>query len=672
MRKHTLKKLPIVRKKKSPALKPWVFLSIIGTIILATILSFATPYLIPSSTLLGWMDENVGRPLGARVNAKDIRLKSFPYLGFSIDELGVASDAGPFQGLNILSAGRVSGTLSIAGLIDGKVITTIDAGQVHADLRVADVQTNIEEILAASAAQKNSDSSLVIKSLNVSDGGINIWKDNSLAVSLKKVSLATARVDFSGGPGANFEMKAVFAGTPIGIAGQALLDEGSSTVFLRGIKSAIAGSHITTDASLSVAAKPAQFDIHMASTNLNREACAVILAFFPAWGSRFLSWDGIMSADASVKGSQQGFEINAGLDATLAKIESGDFFTKPAGLPLKISAAIGGAMNSSVATAARGIFKADGLKIAGVALSNAEGSFEHATPPGEAAGAEFSARAISFPTFKADVLGGSVSGNGIVSLGKTDGFNFDLVADRVDTGAVSALGGALTGASSMVIKAVSFGSDTAEIAKNLTMTGTFVSPSAVWAKKNPLSELFSLETLNTIETMSGGELAETEKAELAEIGLKIENFSASFLSSADGVKISEASWKNPQYTARVRGEFDLSKRLAGEGEIILSKEIAGGLALPVLLSGIPPELIISLDQAKFEEFIKSRPAVAAEPPPKEAKETKKQVAVVKPVEETKPASKKIQPEAKPVQQKAPPPKGPNQEEEDILKVIVGE
>lgn len=837
----------IKTKMKRPFyLNPKFFLAAAAAFIFFSALVAAAPYLVPSSTCQNWLDENIGKKLGARVTVKKIALKSFPYLGYSIDGLDIVSTTAPFQGLSLAKAGKVSGSLSFAGLMGGKVITSVSASDLTVDLRISDTGTNLAAALGLSGAPgpagsaetlippppapatlgapqpsgqeaeipaikalpaepstapqekpaaepqsflnnilipsaiaeedgiQSHEDNLEIKSLEVSGGGINIWQDNVRQVAIENIELGAKRLKFSNGAGASFEMRGMLADfahptaageafkTSVGATGQIFIDKTMRSVSTKGLALGIAGSHITLDSSIGYSPWPGKIYIHAVSADLSRDACGPVFSFFPEWISKNLSWHGNVALNVLIQGAEEGLEISAGADFGLAKMNYGKFFNKASGLPFKTSFALllspdsivmsrgegalgeslfkaGGSIERGAAPAIRlniqgeglndtalkiyfpwlafsdsinglkvsadatgeiesdapmeisGTFSAANFKIAGIALSNVEGSFEHTAVPASEPDksqppSNVAKHVISFPTLKAAFLGGSVSGNGTASLGETADMSFDVVVDRVDASSLSALGGAVAGSSSMVVKIAGSGQNAEELARNSNLTGTFILKSAAWSKTNPVASLFTAETWSAIETLSGIKLLEAQEKKLAESNSSIEDLSASFEMSGGLLKIGSATWKNPSYVAEAGGEIDPERGVVAAGFISLPKETAallvpaaaqkllldakGRMSLPASFSGRPPDIAAIFDKTKFKDVIKPRPA-KPEVEKKPAKEPPKPAAKILSQKENTPAQKQNPPEARQKRQKTPAAKIPEQSEEDILKVIIG-
>lgn len=839
-------------------MNPKFFIVVAAVAIVVSALIAAAPYLVPSSACQKWLNENIGKRLGAKVAVKKIKLRSFPSLGFSIDGLEIVSANAPFQGLSIAKAERISGDLSLTGLLDGRVITSAKASDLVVDLRFFGGETNLaaaigsqgtaeegaapsppaipgtlppsgggpqvpvfkalpaepgapppdvntapsgapedappekpagpqsflndilirtadaEDKIAAGEVQKG-DGNIEIKSLEVSGGRINIWLDNVRQMAVEEIELSSKRLKFSNGTGAGFEIKGALidllhtsaAGetlkTNLGAAGQILVDRTAQSVLVKDMSLGIAGSHITIDSSVGYKPWFGQFYFHAVSANLSREASLPLFAFLPEWLSNNLVWQGNLSLDILAKGAKEGFEISAGSDLSLAKLSFGKFFIKSSGLPLKAAFALivspdsiamdrgdltlgesafktAGSMTRGdipsvklniqadglndtplrtyfpwlafldsinglklsvdaegeiVAEAPMkisGLFGAAGLKVAGIQLSDVEGSFDHmAIPPPEIetpqAPPAAAKHAISFPTLKATFMGGAVSGNGTASLGDTVDLSFDAVVDRVDASNIPAIGGAISGSSSLVIKAAASGQNAEELAKDLSLDGTLVLKSAVWSRTDPVLNLFAPATWEAIEGLSGVKFSGPARKKLAESNSNIGDMTASFGMSEGTIKISPVSWKNPNYDASAEGEIDAARGVVAAGQIVVPRETAtllvpavaqkflldqkGRLSLPVNFSGRPSEIAAVFDQTKFEAVIKSQAAKPIKPEVEKrpAKETATPATGALSRKGGQPAQRNASPEAG---QKAPASKIPEQSEEDILKVIIGE
>ncbi|MFH1829986.1 MAG: hypothetical protein ABH871_04335 [Pseudomonadota bacterium] len=106
---------------------------LITVIALALLMVVASvgPYFIPTSTYQNIIEEALTQRLNARVVIDDFRLRLIPYPGYTITGFKLVSKDPPFQGMHVLSAKKINGSLALSALLEGDFDTSIEARDVN-------------------------------------------------------------------------------------------------------------------------------------------------------------------------------------------------------------------------------------------------------------------------------------------------------------------------------------------------------------------------------------------------------------------------------------------------------------------------------------------------------------------------------------------------------------
>ncbi len=376
-----------------------------------------------------------------------------------------------------------------------------------------------------------------------------------------------------------------------------------------------------------------------------------------------------------------------------------------------------GPLNSDAPLAMEGKFTAAKAEVAGIALTEASAAFSR---EGEA---------MTFSALRGTYAGGTLSGNGSIAFGENLKLDFDAVVDGIEAAEIPTLHGALSGKASIVAKAASEGPDGVALAKNLVLSGSLVMPEGKISSFDGAGGVFAADTWKAIEELTHVAPEDATAKKLASASSDVADFKASFESKLDTLSSGEIDWHQPLYSAKLAASIAPSGKIDGSGIVKLSKDIAvqlirdaaaqklllesdGELAIPVTAGGAITAPKLSSDKVKLASDVEQRskapevvqpPAAAEEKPkataPKETKpkETKpaEKPAAAKPAvpakaaqpekpaaPENKPAAVAPKKEDKPAAAPAPAPatkqgvkkaapKQKNQDEEDILKVIIG-
>lgn len=105
------------------------------------------PYFIPTETYRGWIEKRIAHGLKARISIGKFHLRFIPYPGYTIKDLNIVSTEQPFNGYSVFSAKRVEGSLSLIGLLSGRVETKIKAYNAKIDYRTSDGTSNLGQII---------------------------------------------------------------------------------------------------------------------------------------------------------------------------------------------------------------------------------------------------------------------------------------------------------------------------------------------------------------------------------------------------------------------------------------------------------------------------------------------------------------------------------------------
>lgn len=122
-----------------------------AVVVLILALAAAGPGLIPSATYRGMVEDALRERLNARVEIKKFAFRVIPYPGYTITGFRLISDAPPFQGMTLLSAEKVVGSLSFLALLRGRIVTGIELRDANLDLRFAQGLSNLGAMLRLQA-----------------------------------------------------------------------------------------------------------------------------------------------------------------------------------------------------------------------------------------------------------------------------------------------------------------------------------------------------------------------------------------------------------------------------------------------------------------------------------------------------------------------------------------
>ncbi|MFH0798997.1 MAG: AsmA family protein [Pseudomonadota bacterium] len=305
----------------------------------------AGPLLIPTSIYSRWLESKIAQPRNLRISVEKVGVQFLPYPGYTIRGFNLVSTDAPFQGLSIISAKKIRGSLSLLGLVRGKAIVSIRATDATVDIRTADGRSNLDAL----TSKAPSDDGLEVRAIELSKARVNFWESGVGTFSIGSIRLSAGNISQSGGFGADIRMagrlydtaSAATGGKPqqadITISGRVTQDSRRREIAARALRFSLAGTQMTTDFSINYGISPASFDIHIASPDLSS---ASLLPFAGQSSGALLpgvEWQGSVAADLSLKGTRDACEIIAQMDATTAMLAVGGFFKKGAGLPLKVS-----------------------------------------------------------------------------------------------------------------------------------------------------------------------------------------------------------------------------------------------------------------------------------------------------------------------------------------------
>jgi hypothetical protein len=122
-----------------------IIIAVAAVVIVA--LAAVGPLLIPAATYQRAVERALLAKLDARVAIGKFQFRILPTPGYTIRQLSLISIEPPFQGIPLLTAKEVSGTLSLATLLRGKIETEIDARDVEVDVRFAEGVSNLGRML---------------------------------------------------------------------------------------------------------------------------------------------------------------------------------------------------------------------------------------------------------------------------------------------------------------------------------------------------------------------------------------------------------------------------------------------------------------------------------------------------------------------------------------------
>ena len=118
--------------------------AVVGLIL---ILAAIGPRLIPSSTYQGIIEESLKAQLKARVEIDRFKFRLIPYPGYTIEGFRLISDAPPFQGMTLLQAEKITGSLAFPALLRGKIVTGVDVRGAEINIKFSQGVSNIGTML---------------------------------------------------------------------------------------------------------------------------------------------------------------------------------------------------------------------------------------------------------------------------------------------------------------------------------------------------------------------------------------------------------------------------------------------------------------------------------------------------------------------------------------------
>jgi len=371
----------------------------------------------------------------------------------------------------------------------------------------------------------------------------------------------------------------------------------------------------------------------------------------------------------------------------------------------RVDLTFGGAIFGQEGLSSSGRLDASKISLAGISVSDLSAMFTRED------------EGVEITTVRGSFAGGELSGHGRVNLGEEPGFEFDIVMGGVDAKELVSLKGAVGGKASMVIKAKSSGKDRAALEENFAVSGSFVATDATIQGIDSAAGAFSEGTWEAISEKAAATLSESAKKELEESSDAVADLKASFEMGEDGLTFDSLSWVSKLYSAELSASSDSAGELSAKGSIVVDKPITskliaegparskltdtkGRLVIPVKGEGSIDEPKLSIDEEELVAIIEGRtkPKPMLDIVKKEAKEKPAAAGEIKaleapgidmaappttvidaPITEEKKAAAKApsrQRASTPKVRREAPARGsepgmPDQEVDDILKVIIG-
>lgn len=349
-----------------------------------------------------------------------------------------------------------------------------------------------------------------------------------------------------------------------------------------------------------------------------------------------------------------------------------------------------------------GVFKARRFSVAGVEFTDVESQFNRnfAEPvslspniiSSQPLAVYHDENIISVPIFKASFAGGQLSGSGNLRFINGVEFLLDGTAIFPNIATTTTFKAPVLGASSMTLKVMSSGLDSATLARNLKISGTLTIENGTWREANFSPQIFTANVWKVIEDGVSIKLDAVAKERLAAADAGIANFNAAFQLAGGSLTFTDATWEQGPIETRFVATSDQSGAVIGEGFVTVTKAIAsrlfvkdplrklfldseGKFILPATVSGKLSAPEFKIDMQKLIALVKEKAgALLVKPAKEEIKpsvrdilpKTAESVPSVKKSEEKAAGSTTIS-ESKTVKSKQP----TDEEIDEMLKVIIG-
>lgn len=190
-------------------------ISIIAAIATLLIITAVVPYLVPSSSYQGYIENKLSKYINARVTAEKIHFQILPYPAFTIRGFSLVSKDAPFQSRPVVTARKIRGSLSPFGLMRGKLVTSIAMKGAVIDCLVSDDSFNLSQLVPPEGPQKKDDG-IEMHSLTIINGRLNVLKDGSPVFTVDDLNLYVGNLSDTGKIQMTGKVITPFAQTPAG------------------------------------------------------------------------------------------------------------------------------------------------------------------------------------------------------------------------------------------------------------------------------------------------------------------------------------------------------------------------------------------------------------------------------------------------------------------------
>lgn len=683
-------------------------LIVVASVLLMVFALLVGPYVVSTSKFKGEIISGVGSFVKGDVYVGSFSFKILPYPKFTIKDLTVISRESSFQGMPFIKADLVEGGLSPNALMHGKIIADVAVRNLLFDFRISGdgTKNTVIPFFESPAGEKRSGAKL--RSLRVENGTFYYVKGEETK-RLEQIRLEATGIKHDNLTSAAIRMTALLKGEvpqSFDLSGVFSINREEKVFELKRFDLYFAGARFNLEGMLQYGVTPGLFDVHAATSSFDISSITPFVSALSSGLPLGLKISGPMALDISLKGTKENTSFKIHADATKAEINSGSVFAKKTNFPFKFF--LSGVYQPAYATVddatisfgsssfrlTGSVFKQQGypvqisieptsfaagdvvpsfplfaifeelsnpsasLEIKGPILEETQriisGKFssEKAVVFGQAISNmntdfTYSGGIFSFSAHNASMCGGTMSGNGQITMGEVPAYRFDIVADNIDMSKISGSYPILKGTGSLIFKAQTMGSDSISLKDNLISEGTIVVPQGEVAPFKAGRDVLTESVWNIIKAHVPQGLESGVIEELSAAGGEIKDLKISF-GSRDGIFTADKiNWSAPKYEIEAKLSINRQDVVSGEGDVFIESEEAarlikdpaerknvttgeGKLVVPFMVGGTLSSMSIRPSETKLANNLKGIEAPAPVMPLPGAAESKPYLQPVMP------------------------------------------
>lgn len=667
-------------------------LIVVASILLMVFALLVGPYVVPISKFRGEIIDGISSFVQGDVYVGSFGFKILPYPKFTIKDLTIISRKSSFQGMPFIKADVVEGGLSPNALIHGKIIADVTVRNLLFDFRVSGDGTKNTVIPFFENAEGGKKSAAKVRSLRVENGTFYYVKGEKTR-RLEGIGFETTGIEHGDNrTTASVRMTALFKGEvpqSFDLSGVFSVNRTEKIFELKRFDLYFAGSRFNVEGMLQYGIMPRQFDIHAATSSVDISSITPFVSSLSQGLPLGLKVSGPMAMDFSLKGTKDNASFKVHADATKAAIGSGSIFAKKTNFPFKLF--LSGVyqpayitFDDTTVSFGSSSFKLSGslvkqqgypvqirleptsfnaqdvvpsfplfaifeelsspvasLEIKGPILDetqrivNGKFSSEKAVVFGQTVSGlntdfTYSGGVFSFSAHNASMCGGTMSGNGQITMGEEPAYRFDIVVDNIDMSKVLGSYPVLKGTGSLIFRAQTMGSSDISLKDNLISEGTIVMPQGELTPFKMGRDLLTESVWKIIKSHVQQGLESGVVEELSAADGEVSDMKISFGSREGVLTVEKMNWSAPRYKVEAKLTITRQDVVSGEGDVLIDSEEAarlikdpadrknvttgeGKLVMPFTVGGTLSSLSIRPAETKLANSLKGieAPAPAA-------------------------------------------------------------